>query len=445
MTRADWPGWIPPSVPARGLLLAGAALHLIFCVSLRTHWLDPFFLETMKAYGQAADFFGVHQAGRNLLDGLSIYDSVNYRGEAVSTAPYLYFYRYLPPTAYGSALGAAVFSPWTGYWIWVWVNELLLLWLGFSLWRWPGIPRPVRESLVGLTLGFAPFYLEQWMGQFSLAMACALWLTLRGEMRRSDGGPCGERSFRGLLRSSSFWGWTVSLALKSYSALFAIVYLLERRWRRVALAALFVGLAVLPYYAARPEDLLQFARLNLKPYPPTLLAVRYGPIAVVQLLSQRFLSGSGLTFDLGLKVVTAAELPVYLWIAFLGSVSLIVTLRSFRRARSEHLLILWMLTFFCVYKDIWEYHHVMLLPALYVFAIGHRSRTPWILFGWLALPTANVWAVDFWRGVPMETWSLFQVAVHHVFYAVPVGIFYLWTLRRCLEEGRGSRGERRPD
>lgn len=422
------------------MLAAGIVIHLGFLLSLRFHWLDPLFLEAMKAYGQAADFFGIHQAGRNLLDGLSIYDSANYRNEAVPIAPYLYFYRYLPPTAYLAAPGAAFLAPWTAYWIWVLLNELLLLALLASLWRWPGIPTPVREMLVGLTLAFGPFYLEQWMGQFSFAMALFLWLVLRGEFGAPPGvAPAARESLRALLRSAAFWGWVLSLLLKSYSLLFALVFFLQGRWRRVLLAGALVLLATLPYFAAHLEDLGEFARLNLRPYPPSLLPVRYGPVAVVQFLAERFLGASEFRVDLGLKVVRAAELPVYLWIAAVGLASLFVSLRTHRHARSEQLLVLWILTFFAVYKDIWEYHHVMLLPALYVFALRDPSPFPFVLLAWFALPSANVFAVDFWRTVPMNTWSLATAALHHASYALPVTAFYVFTVRRCLEADRTDR------
>ncbi|MEZ4648324.1 MAG: glycosyltransferase 87 family protein [Candidatus Eisenbacteria bacterium] len=436
-----------PSSPGRSTtaasvaLIVGIVIHAVFLLSLsRTHWLDPVFLEAQTAYGQAGDYFGIHQAGRNLLDGYSIYDCQNYRQEATPVVPYLYFYRYLPPTAYVAALGAAVFSPWQGYWFWIVVNELLLLGLLASLWRWPGITRTTRNALIGITLGFFPFYLEQWMGQYSLLMACCLWLVFASEIRRSDAeaagsdeSPAADDGWRSVVTNRGFWAWVATLSVKSYTALFAIVYVLRGRWRTVLLAGVIVLALIIPYYLSRPEDLVEFLRLNLKPMPPKLGPVRYGLVAVTQFLGQRFIPPDALAIDVGVKTITASEVPVYAWIAFVGLVTAAITLRSFRHARAERLLVLWLLAFFAIYKDIWEYHHVMLLPALFTFILTVRSRVPWILLVWLALPSANILAVDFWKSVPMSEWSLAQVAVHHAFYALPVGIFYVWVAKRCLE------------
>ena len=458
-----------PSSPGRSwtaanvVLVLGIVIHLIFLLSLsKTHWLDPVFLEAQTAYGQAGDYFGIHQAGRNLIDGYSIYDCQNYRQEATPVVPYLYFYRYLPPTAYVAAIGASVLSPWQGYWLWILINELLLLGLIGSVWRWPGIPRTTRHALAGITLGFFPFYLEQWMGQYSLLMACCLWLIFVSEIRRgesradgshpgsarpSDPGRSGrsapgeirgaapDRTWRAIVTDSGFWAWVASLSVKSYTALFAIVYILRGRWKQVLLAGLIVVAMIVPYYLSRPEDLVEFLRLNLKPMPPKLGPVRYGLVAVAQFLGQRFIPADALAVDVGVKTITASELPVYSWIAFVGLVTAGITLRTYRTAPTERLLILWLLAFFSIYKDIWEYHHVMLLPALFVCILTVRSKVPWILLVWLALPSANIFAVDFWKSVPMSEWSLLQVAIHHSFYALPVGIFYVWVARNCFARG----------
>ncbi|MCA9729712.1 MAG: DUF2029 domain-containing protein, partial [Candidatus Eisenbacteria bacterium] len=186
-TRAADSGTTPARTDvrfARGVFVLGVLVHLFFLTSLRTHVLDPLFPEASQGYGHASDYFGIYQAGQNLLDGLSIYDSGDYRHEAQPRVPYYYFYRYLPPTAYGAALGAALWSPWTAYWIWTGLNEILLALLLVLLLRTPRGSRARREIMAGLALAFTPFYLEQFMGQFSFLMAVFLWFPLRAELLR---------------------------------------------------------------------------------------------------------------------------------------------------------------------------------------------------------------------------------------------------------------------
>ena len=106
-----------------------------------------------------------------------------------------------------------------------------------------------------LWLGFFPFYLEQWMGQFSFLMAVFLWIMTPTDGGGSGGGreegPIGaaERSWRA---RAAFWAWAGSVALKSYTVLFAISLLRRRRLRPVLLCAGFVLLACRPVLDRSP-------------------------------------------------------------------------------------------------------------------------------------------------------------------------------------------------
>ena len=72
----------------RWALLAGVVLHILFVGSLKTQDLNPLFIEAKHAYGQAGDYFGIYQAGDNLVHGWSIYDAEDYRNEADRRVPY---------------------------------------------------------------------------------------------------------------------------------------------------------------------------------------------------------------------------------------------------------------------------------------------------------------------------------------------------------------------
>ncbi len=176
----------PPRMSLRGgrwALLAGVLLHLIFVVSLRTQWLNPLFVETRHAYGQAGDFFGVYQAGDNLVHGWSIYDAggLSERGGAARAVLLLLPLPALrPPTSPPSPasssppdrlrpLGVPDRAP----------DAAVVV----TILRLRRFPIRDRSLYAGLWLGFFPFYLEQWMGQFSFLMAGFLWILFREGMR----------------------------------------------------------------------------------------------------------------------------------------------------------------------------------------------------------------------------------------------------------------------
>ena len=95
-----------PTSFVKPIFFLSCFVHLLFIVSWLTGWLDFLFVEAIRGHGQAADFYGIYQAGENLLRGYSIYDSYDYINEAPLVVPFYYFYRYLPPTAYVAAIGA---------------------------------------------------------------------------------------------------------------------------------------------------------------------------------------------------------------------------------------------------------------------------------------------------------------------------------------------------
>ena len=403
----------------RWALAVGLAAHLVFLVSLRTQTLNPLFIEAQRSYGQAADYFGIYQAGENLLAGNSIYDSEDYRNEADRSVPYFYFYRYLPPTAYVSALGTLVLPPWAAYWSWVAINEALLLLVAIWILRLGAYPAALRRLHAGLWIGFSPFYLEQWMGQFSFLMAVFLWILFRSGMPEVTGGGPARSPGGGALRA-----WIASVALKSFPALFAIPYLLRGWVRPVFVCAGAVLLIRAPDYIARPEDLRQFLALNLHALPPGVHGGTLGASAFVRSLGW-MLPGpiSGKLLDFGLFDLYAGNLPVFLFSAAVAAAAFWTAFRHGRSPIALHLA-LWTVAFFLIFKDIWEYHYVMLLPVVTCLGLATRSRLLLWIGLLLALPTP--YALLQQDG----TLSPAAALAHHASKALPTLVLFLWLLRR---------------
>lgn len=417
----------------RWILALATVVHLAFGVSLLTHWFDPLFVEVRDSYGQAADYFGIYQGGDNLLQGVSIYDSHDYRDEAVRRVPYFYFYRWLPPTAYFMAVQALLFSPWVAYVLWVLFNEFLYLGWVRVLLRYPVGTPGTRRLFAAVVLGFSPFYAEQWMGQFSFVMTLFLWGTLYPEFRGQTEVTRGVSAWR----TASFWNWTGSVALKNYPALFAAPFLLQGRFRRVVGAAAVVVAASLPYYLARPADLAHFIHLNLKPVPPTLSRSRFGAIQLWNALSQKLQPvGAEPVFEWAGRAFYFSTLVIYGWYALVVGVTAWITVR---RPRRPETLCLWILAFFLIFKDVWEYHHVMLLPVLFLLGVHGPRRIPLLLGLLLALPTPYVFYGDLFETLPVLEWPAGGILLHFAAKAFPVILLYLWTARRALTADPGTR------
>jgi hypothetical protein len=269
----------PASLGARVVLAIGLLLHALFLASLPTGFLNGLFVEASQGHGQASDLFGIYQAGANLIHGYSIYDSADYRHEAPQAVPYFYFYRYLPPTAYVAGLAAALLAPWTTYWLWVILNELMMGALAWAVLRDRRWPAARRQVVAGLWLGCFPFYIEQFMGQFSFTMAVLLYLLWRwdiaGTTAASGAGltavaPGSAEPTQHLGSRAREWlvtvAWTASVTLKTYTLMLAVAYLRDRLWRRIVAGAA-LGIAVCaPYFVLRPADAREFLRLNLTPF-----------------------------------------------------------------------------------------------------------------------------------------------------------------------------------
>lgn len=419
---------------AYAIFAVGLAVHLLFLISLRTHWCDPLFLETGGIHGQAGDFFGIYQAGDNLTQGRSIYADEGRPEGASRRVPYFYFYRYLPPTAYVAALGAILLPPWPAYWCWVCVNEALLLLMLYSLTRLRAPPAAVRLALAGLALAFAPFYLEQWMGQFSFLMGVFLWgtfwpfLTTDSAAGVAEEGK--EEAARTLLRRRDLWSWSAAIALKNYPALFALPLLRRWQWRRVGLAAALVILICLPYYLLHPADLERFAVLNFRPMPAHVLGGAYSLASLVRALGWHLPQAlAGRRLVLGSADVYVGNVPMLAVNAAAILLSLWATWRMRGGAVAE-IMALWVLTFFLIYKDVWEYHYVMLLPVVWLLAVRGDWRWPVACGCLLALPTPFALYRGTWGGHTLETWPLGLLICHFGAKLAPIIALYAVALRR---------------
>jgi hypothetical protein len=133
----------------------------------------------------------------------------------------------------------------------------------------------------------------------------------------------------------------------------------------------------------------------------------------------------------GMNSVVA--LPLQLWTILIVGVAIILTVRTSAKHATE-LFLLWFLTYFLMYKHVWEHQYVMLLPVFVILywlieQRGDRSsvsrRVFWWTFAVIAAPTLFI-ALDRATGFvdPEFSWSFAESLLYH--FPKPVAVLTLY-------------------
>lgn len=413
----------------RVLLLLGIVVHVVFIASLvaPTHFLNPLFIEGTHNLeeGQGSDFYAFYQAGRYVLDGEDIYQRPMDDPDRV--VPYAYFYRYLPFVAYTLGVALNALPPRAAYWVWIAVVEVVLL-LCVLATRRMADDDDLGDTMAAMWLLFSPFYIEQYMGQLTFVMAALIFAFAvsysRGRTARAE------------------WSWIVSVLVKHLTILYVPIFVRLRRYRPVLLAIALLILTTVPYFAFRDAGVDQFSHdnfnLSLTPMPGNL-----GLVSLVMTLKDRFFPGASAPFGYlaGVKLSVTRVLVLLTMLAPLA-VSLWVTFRR-RPFDLVESLALWTMTYFCVFREVWEYHYVLMMPILVLLYARTRARAVWIVFALLAVPTPFVF-YDVPGPDPQVHWNAFEHVLNHSFKIVPLVCLFIWVAVGAARR-HARRVDNRPD
>jgi hypothetical protein len=393
------------------LLVVAIAVHVVFLVSLvhPSHFLNPLFPEGVHNIGDGpgADFFAFYQAGRYVLDGEDIYQRpMDDHDRAV---PYAYFYRYLPFVATTIGVALTQLDPWPAYWLWVVLTELVLIGAIVATKRMV-TDLDLFACLASMWLLFSPYYIEQYMGQLNIIMA-ALIFTMALAYARGE------------MRSFNIW-WILSVLLKHLTILYVPILVRMRRYRPIVLALFAVFITTVPYLAMRSSGVGNFTHdnfdLSLYPY-----AGNFGALALLMVLKMRlFPEASQIVAYVGPIKLSITRGLVLLTMLVPVVVSLWVT---FRRKPFDFLesLGLWTMVYFFVFREVWEYHYVLLIPLFVLFYARTRARVLWVMYGLLAAPTFFV-LYDVAGDNPEVSWTTFQHILNHATKVIPLVWLFVW-------------------
>ncbi len=349
------------------ILAVAGLLHLGLLIGWRWQLpLVPYFFDaTVLSGGRGLDFYSIYQAGYNARHGWDIYEIDPAKVEIV--VPYFTPYRYLPIVAYTVGAGLSLLSPLTAYKLWVVVLELTLLGCAALTAYTSRQDRDQAARLTAMWLVFSPYYLELFMGQFSLIQGALILGVLLAAEQAVLRPKAAGRLLDGL--------WIGSVLWKINTIVFAPVWVRLGRWRGLLAAGAIIAAITLPYFAVFPTH---WRDLVLNNFGQEVTRHELGNLGFRQLVFE-VLAAAGA----GAGMQAAAQWAV---VAVVGGTALALTFRR-GAARPAALLALWLAAYFLASPQVWEHHYVMLLPAIVVAYAARPSQ--WLLAMWLllALPT----------------------------------------------------------
>jgi hypothetical protein len=424
-------GFLAALRPSSWLILACASLlHLGLLVGWR--WQQPlvpyFFDATVLSGGRGLDFYSIFQAGYNARHGRDIYEGDPARVEIV--VPYFTPFRYLPVVAYGLGVPLSLLSPLSAYKAWVVLVELTLLGCtAVTAWSTRRDPN-LAVRLAAMWLVFTPYYLELFMGQFSLVQAAlilGMLLVVSGPARQPGILQVGRR--RGPALDVL---WMLSVLWKINTVVFAPVFLRLRRWRGLALVAALAAAVTLPYFIVFPAHWRDLVRNN---FGNSVAGHELGNLGFRQLVFE-VLAAAGAS-------PAAQRMAQAGVVVAVGGSALALTLRR-PLPRPADLFSLWLAAYFLASPQVWEHHYVMLLPAVVVAYRARPIRTLVLLWLLLALPTPFgfiglqpvIAANHDLRAFPLEpAWKLI---LQHAAKAVPAALLFAYFAIACLRPAQRS-------
>lgn len=389
----------------RRVLAIAASVHVFLLALWLTGGLDGAFYVTSRPGTRADAFNSFYQAGVNLRAGVSPYTDPAQLSPALERAHTQSIFRYLPPVAMVFAGLSRALPPRPLYVIWLVVLEAVLwlcVWLTLRARRFGAR----RYTAAAMWLAFAPFVVEMHLGQTSTLMAaCILWILLDSLGANPLGS--GRRA-----RATVPLAWAATMVTKGFTALFAIPF---ARCGRNGVAACGLGVVALAaggYFLAHPGDLGRYVAINLGPFIAEVFPGHMGFQAFLRSITDHVTPDRWriAAVVIGPWSMMAANLPA----AVADVVVLTLAVWATMHVRRDQLfrgLALWTAVFFLTYRQVWEYHYLMLVPV--VACAYMRSGAPWTLWAWvlMAMPTPFFWMSRFAAPAEASSWWILYHAV----------------------------------
>jgi hypothetical protein len=114
-------------------------------------------------------------------------------------------------------------------------------------------------------------------------------------------------------------------------------------------------------------------------------------------------------------------------VAAMGIPTLVCVWATFFRRPFDFLesLSLWTMLFFFVFREVWEYHYVLLLPVLVLLYARTRARVLWVVYALMAAPSFFILYDVPGPGLDSH-WTVFEHVFNHAYRITPVVWLFVW-------------------
>ncbi len=391
--------------PKKVIFLFSLLVHVLFWVSLGTGMINPLFNDSSHRIGKGGDFFQFYQAGADVVSGCSIYRTENKK----LVIPYGALYKYPPLLGCTVGVISQTVSPWSAYRIWLVIIGcafvVMLFLLKKIVFACDFLP------ILSFSLVSTPYYLDLYHGQTNTVMAMLISMIMYGFLKKKN-----------LLTMIPL---AVSMNIKLMTVFLIPIYLSEKKWKNLSIALVVsIGL-FLPYFLFFKNDLAFFLKYVFGG------AVDYfyqaGNFGVYPLLKDII---SIFTYDKNIVLYTHIS-----WIVGVMAVSIVVHIYSKKRDPVD-MILLWLTTFFLVFKFVWEHHFVMLIPVLAVEYSRNNKKSVGFLWLLFAVPTAfYFFDINLGSGYTevQPYWSDSISLFYHCSKILPVFVLYTLIILRLFD------------
>ncbi|MCW3104559.1 MAG: hypothetical protein JWO09_2999 [Bacteroidetes bacterium] len=406
------------------------AFVLLMLGGLHLGWLNSFFFGAEHAQVQGIDYFAVPKSYLNLLEGRSIFDTWG----GVMYGPYATWYLAHPAFSVFVASWFSFFSPWAGYWLFVFFTIILLALCGYIISSLTADPFKKRLAYAVMLCSFPAFWLL-YVGNMHAPLILALTLVLVSlyEFRYLEN----TKRAKNLL----FAGLLISFFSKPIVLLMLPLFLLLKETRSTTIKALliygFVSLLFIVVPVLNPQG-LGWNRLMSLAFDPAFIKEHMN-IYKNQYVLNEYMKDNSIHWlnliaqsDYELRHIDVFSLPVFIdsmleknlpaaiyklpiYISIL--LSLGVACIDDVRIRLESALLLVMaisLTFFLSYNTVWEYQFTSVLPVIALLPLLKDKNVFY----------AKYIKLMFFTGLVISLPSLYFL-VHHRDFQSPLALFLI--------------------
>jgi hypothetical protein len=395
----------------RFIVYIAVIFHILLVIGAFMGWFDDYFHGPHHTSEPGLDLHAMYDAGEELLEREPIYKLPPYEKGYTP-------FRYLPVAALpGMLLSRLDFD--MAYIVWFIILEAMML-ICLTHLRLFIISDEDYTIAACMYLFFTPFYVELFMGQYSLIQATFILMFFT--------------HLYGMNHRTAYAHWVASTLWKLNTFIVLPVLLKNWKLKPVIWAVGLASTSLLIYSVIVPGNMQVFYAINFR--MPAIY--QEGNLGLRMLWDTIILHGIGLghpvdgggSYELstGGKVLSMLLPALILGLCFHA-------LFKGKKGKFADLLALWMTAYFLIYTDIWEHHYLMLLPIL----VMQYTRKHWPLilgcYLFIALPTTFALFGDIpviylpgTEGAP-PFWTIF---LHHATKPLATLVFFLALYRHIL-------------